>query len=66
MTTAQKIIKYLALSFAVFLTVTIISAILSGIYGLISALGLIKSDKNMVTEDLEVISNEAEEKVIHE
>ncbi len=40
MTTVQKIIKYLATTFAIFLIVTIISAILSGIYGLVNALGL--------------------------
>ena len=42
MTTAQKVIKYLATAFAVFLIITIISAILSGGYALLSALGLIR------------------------
>lgn len=42
MTTAQKIIKYCAIAFAIFLIVTIISAILSGIYGLSAILGLKK------------------------
>lgn len=61
MTTAQKIIKYFALSFAVFLIVTIISAILSGGYALLSALGLIHSNKDIITEDLKVISSEVKE-----
>lgn len=41
MTTAQKVIKYIALGFAIFLIITIISAILTGIFGLLSAFGLI-------------------------
>lgn len=40
MTTAQKIIKYVAIAFAMFLIVTIASGILSGVYGLASAIGL--------------------------
>ena len=58
MTTAQKIIKYIATAFAIFLIVTIISAILSGGYVLLSAFGLIHTDKNIVTEDFKVISDE--------
>lgn len=46
MTTAQKIIKNLAMAFAIFLTFTIISAILSGIYGLVTALGLKSGENN--------------------
>lgn len=61
MTTAQKIIKYFAIAFAVFLIVTIISAILNGGYALLKAFGLIHTDKNIVTEDLKVISSEVEE-----
>ena len=61
MTTAQKVIKYIATAFAVFLIITIISAILSGGYALLSAFGLIRTNKNMVTEDLKVISNEIKE-----
>ena len=45
MTQAQKIIKYLAIAFAVFLIVTIISAILGGIYGLSGVLGLRKDNE---------------------
>ncbi|MFU2363982.1 MAG: hypothetical protein ACM67R_09135, partial [Clostridiales bacterium] len=46
MTTAQKIIKYCAIAFAIFLIVTIVSGILSGIYGLASAIGLKKGRIN--------------------
>lgn len=61
MTTAQKVIKYIALGFATFLIVTIISAILSGGYALLRAFGLIYVDKNIVTEELKVISSEVKE-----
>ena len=61
MTTAQKVIKYMATAFAVFLIITIISAILSGGYALLSAFGLIHTNKNIVTEDLKVISSEVKE-----
>lgn len=61
MTQAQKIIKYLATAFAVFLIVTIISAILSGGYALLSAFGIINTNNDIVTEDLKVISSEMEE-----
>ncbi len=61
MTTAQKVIKYIATAFAVFLIITIISAILSGGYALLSAFGLIHTNKNIVTEDLKVISSEVKE-----
>ena len=61
MTTAQKVIKYLATAFAVFLIITIISAILSGGYTLLSALGLIHTNKDIVMENLKVISKEVKE-----
>ena len=61
MTTAQKVIKYIATAFAVFLIVTIISAILSGGYALLSAFGLIHTNKNIITKDLKVISSEIKE-----
>ena len=61
MTTVQKVIKYLATAFAVFLIITIISAILSGGYALLSALGLIHTNKDIVTENLKVISKEVKE-----
>lgn len=61
MTTAQKIIKYFATAFAVFLIITIISAILGGGYALLSAFGLINTDKDIIAEDVNVISSEVKE-----
>ncbi|MGN1342200.1 MAG: DUF4097 family beta strand repeat-containing protein [Bacilli bacterium] len=61
MTTVQKIIKYFATVFAVFLIITIISAILSGGQVLLSAFGLINENSNIVMEDLKVISSEEKE-----
>ena len=61
MTTAQKVIKYIATAFAVFLIITIISAILSGGQVLLSAFGLINENSNIVMEDLKVISSEEKE-----
>ena len=61
MTTAQKVIKYIATAFAILLSITIISAILSGGYALLRAFGLIHVDKNIVTEELKVISSEVKE-----
>lgn len=51
MTSIQKVIKYLAIAFAIFLTVTIISAILEAIYSLSGILG-IKSNETTITEDM--------------
>lgn len=56
MTQIQKVIKYIAISLAIFLIVTIISMVLMGSYALFSGLGLI--NKNIITEDLKIISNE--------
>ena len=61
MTTLQKIIKYFATIFAVFLIITIISAILIGGQVLLSAFGLINENSNIVMEDLKVISSEEKE-----
>lgn len=61
MTAVQKIIKYFAIAFAIFLIVTIISAILSGGYVLLRTFGLIQTDKNIVTDNLQVISSEVKE-----
>ena len=44
MTTAQKIIKYLAIAFAIFLIVTIISTIVGVVFGVASALKIHKSN----------------------
>lgn len=61
MTTSQKIIKYLALALAAFLIFTIFSAILGGIYGLVTALGLVKENKNIEKNISEsIILNESE------
>lgn len=49
MTTTQKIIKYLALAFAIFLIINIFSFIIYGIYGIGSLFGLTGSnDSNLV------------------
>lgn len=61
MTTAQKIIKYIATAFALFLVVTIISAILSAGYGILNSIGLIHTKDNIITEDFKVISNDVKE-----
>ena len=61
MTTAQKIIKYFSTALAVFLIVTIISAILGGGYFLLSAFGLIHPNREQITADLKVISSEVKE-----
>lgn len=61
MTTAQKIIKYLAIAFALFLIVTIFSAILGGLYAFSGVLGL-KKNKEITNElhSLEWENNEVE------
>lgn len=46
MTTAQKVIKYLAIAFAIFLIVTIISSILTGLFVLSGILGLKKHSES--------------------
>lgn len=45
MTSAQKVIKYLAIAFAIFLIITIISAILNAFYALSGVLGLRKDNE---------------------
>lgn len=56
MTTAQKIIKNLAIAFAIFLIITIISTSLSVLYGITKIFGLKKDDKasnvQMTTTDI--------------
>lgn len=61
MTIAQKIIKYMATAFALFLIFTIISAILSAGYALLSALGLINANKDIITEDMKAISSQVKQ-----
>lgn len=50
MTTAQKIIKYLAIAFAIFLIVTIISTIIGTLYALSGVLGLKKDTSKSISE----------------
>ena len=61
MTTAQKIIKYCAVAFAIFLIITIISAVLSAGYGLLNAIGIINFKENSLLENMITISDDAEE-----
>ena len=56
MTMAQKIIKYIATAFALFLIVTIISAIVSIGYEILSSIGLIHTKDKNITADFKVIS----------
>ena len=63
MTTVQKIIKYLAIAFAIFLSLTIISAIISGIYIAVNAIGLVTDrDTPALTQNLEVIESNINER----
>ena len=65
MTTAQKIIKYLAIAFAIFLIFTIISAVLSVVYGLITGLGLIRGNNaDEEAKDLSIVEwNQCDEAI---
>ena len=60
MTSAQKVIKYIATAFAILLIASIISGILTGGFALLSAVGLIKANDS-VADNLSVISNEIKE-----
>ena len=51
MTTAQKVIKYIAIAFAIFLIVSIISGILTAIFGISTIFG-IKVNDNRLSENL--------------
>lgn len=61
MTTAQKIIKYIANAFAIFLIVTIIFSILSAGYGILIAVGVINKQENKISENLITISDNIDE-----
>ena len=50
MTSLQKVIKYLAIAFAIFLIVTIFSTILAVLFGLTTILGLKSSNKELPKE----------------
>lgn len=58
MTTAQKVIKYLANAFAIFLIITIIYSILIAGYNLIKSFGLVNKKQEEIPTELKVISNE--------
>jgi len=55
MTSAQKVIKYISIAFAIFLIVTIISAILGGFYAVAGIIGL-KNEKENSTSNEEIIN----------
>lgn len=55
MTTAQKIIKYFAIAFAIFLIVSIISLILFGVYALSGVLGLKNNSKIDVSSNMQTV-----------
>lgn len=56
MTTAQRVIKYLAIAFAVFLIINIISAILWGLFGFTFIFGLHNTENDTIRE-YSVITN---------
>ena len=60
MSEVQKIIKYLAIAFALFLTFSIISGI---VYAFIAIGNLFDSNQESVTEDLETIAIREEETI---
>ena len=57
MTTLQKVIKYLALAFAIFIIVNIVSGILFGIYSLSGVLGLAKNRETKIENYEEITTN---------
>ena len=57
MTTAQKVIKYIATAFAIVLIASIISGILTGGFAILNALGLIHTNDS-ISENLSLISSE--------
>lgn len=57
MTSLQKVIKYLAISFAIFLIVTIISTILGVFYALSGVLGL-KKDSKIASDEISITNFE--------
>lgn len=61
MTTAQKIIKYCAVAFAIFLIITVISIVSSAGYRLLNAIGIIDSNRYSLLENMVTISDDAEE-----
>ena len=55
MTTAQKIIKYFAIAFAIFLIISIISLILFGVYALSGVLGLKDNSKIDISGNMQTV-----------
>ncbi len=60
MSTAQKVIKYLAIALAIFIIANIISGILFGLYSLASVLGLTKTNETETANQNEIISQQEE------
>lgn len=57
MTSIQKVIKYFAIALAIFLSVTIVSAILGGIFIAVNAFGLVNGkNRPVISEDYKVIA----------
>lgn len=61
MTSAQKVIKYLAIAFACFLVVAIMTGILSGLYALSGVLGLRGDDDKMLSSEMTITNFESAE-----
>lgn len=65
MTTVQKIIKYFAIAFAIFLIVSIISLILFGVYALSGFLGLKDNSKINVSSNMQTVNIGDEENIVN-
>lgn len=61
MTTVQKVIKYLAIAFAVFLIINIISAILWGLFGFTFIFGLHNTENDTIREHSVITNYEYED-----
>lgn len=60
MTTAQKVIKYLAIAFAIFLIVNIVSAILWALFGFSFIFGLHDRENHIISEEISTTNFEYE------
>ena len=60
MTSIQKIIKYCSIAFAIFLTITIISTLLTASYYILDSIGIINSNENVISENFIKLSDEVE------
>ena len=63
MTQMQKIIKYCAIAFAVFLSITIFAAIFSAGWGILNAVGAINANDDMILKE---VSSEGSPKTEYE